>query len=106
MIDDLHLSSAREFERLARHTLSDACSADIAILDRLCADAFASARTALEEALQVAGNDQTGSRQELRERARVIAVHCTRRVRDTTNVRFRARFRVYMEAVCENEAQW
>ncbi|HEY1729401.1 MAG TPA: hypothetical protein VGG22_13565 [Candidatus Baltobacteraceae bacterium] len=105
MIDDPHLATAREFERSARHTLTDACGTDIAILDRLCADAFANARAAFEDALGSAGYDQNGMHKLLNERARVIAEHCTRRVRDTTNVRFRARFRSYAEAVWETESR-
>ncbi|MGA3036202.1 MAG: hypothetical protein ABSE64_01860 [Vulcanimicrobiaceae bacterium] len=101
MLDDPHLVSAREFERSARHTLTDACSADIAILDRLCAGAFANARAALEEALRSTDYD----RNRIREQAQLIAAHCTRCVRDTVNIRFRSRFRSYAEAVWENEAR-
>ena len=105
MIDDPHLVTAREFERSARHTLAGACSADIAILDRLCADAFANARAAFKDALRSAAYDQSPGHELLRERARVIAEQCTRQVRDTVNVRFRARFRSYTEAVWENESR-
>lgn len=96
MIDDPHLVAAREFERSVRHALINGCSADIAILDRLCSDAFASARAALKEAFDS---------EQFRERAQVIAALCTRRVRDTANLRFRARFRSYAESVYENEAR-
>jgi len=105
MIDDPYLARAREFERLTRHALSDGCSADIAILDRLCADAFANARAALQEALHSVDLGPSGKRGQLLERAQLIAADCTRRVRDTANVRFRARFRSYAEAVWENEAR-
>jgi hypothetical protein len=101
MLNDPHLASAREFERSARRTLTDACSADIEILERLCADAFANARQAFEAALRSTDYDQNG----IREQARLIAAHCTRCVRDTVNVRFRARFRSYTEAVWENESR-
>ncbi len=97
MIDDPHLISAREFEGSARHALTDGCNADIATLDRLCADAFAKARAAFEDLLRSVGCDH--------ERAQLIASHCTRRVRDTANVRFRARFRSYAESVWVSEVR-
>jgi hypothetical protein len=107
MVDDSQIVVARAEERRARRVLEEGCAADLASIDRLIARPLAIARHELLECLTGTGTvGDLSVRQALVYRsAEEIVARCVESVCDNANVRFRARFRMYAEAVCESESR-
>jgi hypothetical protein len=97
MVDDPRLILARKNEREARRRLEEGCASDLASMELLFAATMTLARQQLHDALAESGAD-------LRSATELIAASCARRLRDSADVRFRARFRNYAEAVWQSEA--
>lgn len=97
MADDPRVTLARKNEREARRRLEEGCAADLASMELLFAATMTLARQQLRDGL--AEPDRN-----LQTIAELVAVSCARRLRDSADVRFRARFRNYTEAVRQSEA--
>lgn len=97
MVDDPRVTLARKNEREARLRLEDACKADLASVDALFAATMTLARQQLQEALVLKHAD-------LQNATEAVILVCVRRLRDSADIRFRARFRNYAEAVWQGEA--
>lgn len=96
LVDDHRITLARERERYARHRLQDGCEADLSAMKLLFAATIALARTELDRALDA---DDLAA-----DRLKDIVAACVRRLCDTADVRFRARFRTYVETVVKSES--
>ena len=95
MVDDRRLTRARELERDARRRLLEGCDADLAAIQTLFADTLFPARKEIEDAV-CAGEPGASARQALVDAA-------LQRLSDNAGVRFRARFRTYVDTVVESE---
>lgn len=104
MLDD-PLITARNLERSIRQDLTEGCISDIDSIEILLRETLAATRVALEVALQDYPDVDVSQHPELAAAVRRIARDCIRRAQDTSNVRFRARFRSYAEAVWANESR-
>ncbi|MGH7682806.1 MAG: hypothetical protein ACREMT_00560 [Vulcanimicrobiaceae bacterium] len=91
------MTLARQNEREARHRLEEGCAADLASMELLFAATMTIARQQLHDALRAPHEDLTVATE-------AIVVASVRRLHDSANIRFRARFRNYAEAVWQSEA--
>jgi hypothetical protein len=107
MLDEVHISLARRHERAARLSLEAGCAEDLAWAERLFASRLTVARRELQACLAGAGSfgDPSVDRVVIYRAAQEIVGACARSVADSANLRFRARFRMYADAVCESEAR-
>ena len=97
MLDDPRISLARKNEREARRRLEEGCASDLASMELLFAATITVARQQLHEAVVRPQADLHGATE-------AIALACARRLYDSADIRFRARFRNYAEAVWQSEA--
>ena len=95
MVDDRRLTRARELERHARRCLLEGCDADLAAVQTLFAVTIGVARKDIERAVD-AGDLRPSALQ-------AIVDSALRSLGDNAGVRFRARFRTYVDMVVESE---
>lgn len=88
MVDDPRVTLARKNEREARRRLEEGCAADLASMELLFAATMTLARQQLYQGVPT----------------ETIALACARRLHDSADIRFRARFRNYAEGVWQSEA--
>ncbi len=103
---DIRFMLARDEERAARQRLAKGCAQDIASLDELLSGPLAAARRELSDLLAGLGAFERTTTQALVYRATdEIAARCIECVADNVNMRFRARFRMYVDAVAQSESR-
>jgi hypothetical protein len=98
--------SLREAELRAKRALERACAEDVAALGNLLRRPLQRAKSELEEyALSLGSMETTLRRNLVREQAADIALRCVRAAFANADVRFRARFAMYADALLEAEAR-
>jgi hypothetical protein len=103
----VHGSRLVHAEKASRQALVDGCRSDLAAIERFLARPLREAKLSLEEELASGGELEPLLRHNLlRENAASIAMRCTWHVFANANIRFRARFGLYVLAVAEAEREF
>lgn len=93
-------ASVREEERRARAELAQGCESDLSRVERFVSRPATRARTELHLAILSIGNmDAQVRRRLIADAAQEAATGCARRAFSNADVRFRARFRIYADAL-------
>jgi len=96
LVDDPRSILARVQERHARRILEAGCEDDLAQMETYLTAAMRPARRDFLAVLSGRTEDRVSA-------AKCVVEAYARRIADTANVRFRARFRMYLESVVESE---